>query len=167
MAGGALLRAVAKTTMSAPFVENIPGIAENSPANCAPENFNWPLAYEAENFLREKIATFLGRNQFATELAARMQNETGTDFFEWTDHLVLSPNDEAALRRAGFETDKVQAPNGEVVLHHLRATLPRVLLRSDEKPNPSVIALRPEFIADFLHAHNLTAAPEGEPFLPL
>ena len=150
--------------MSAPFAENIPGIANNSEANYAPENFNWPLAYEAENFLREQIAAFLGQNKCATELTARMQNETGTDFFEWIDHLVLSPSDENALRKAGFENDNVESLNGDVVLRHPRATLPRVLLRPGDQRKPSVIALRPEFIADFLHAHHLSAAPEGEPF---
>ena len=30
--------------------------------------------------------------------------------------------------------------------------------------SPSVIALRPEFVSEFIAAHNLSAEPEGEPF---
>ncbi len=150
--------------MSAPLAETSLDETTNPQGNYDPTKFDWPLAFDAENFLRERIQTFLGNNQFAAQLAARMQNETGTDFFEWIDHLVLSPDDETGLRKVGFVTQKLETPNGEVVLHHPRATLPRALLRSNGKKNPTAIALRPEFIADFLRANNLTATPEGEPF---
>jgi len=128
-----------------------------------PKQFDWPLAFEAEKLLRQRIEDFSATNQSAAQLAHRMQAETGTDFFEWIDHLVLSPDDETVLRKAGFETNPVETPNGEMVLHHPRATLPRVILRPDETQNPAVIALRPEFIADFLRANNLDAPIEGEP----
>jgi hypothetical protein len=48
------------------------------------------------------------------------------------------------------------------VLEHPRATLPRVRLRKVEQ-NSSVIAIKPEFLADFIAAHNLSATPEGAP----
>jgi hypothetical protein len=150
--------------MSAAFTENSLDKPTSSAALYDPKKFDWPLAFDAENFIRERIQTFLANNKFAAQLAVRMQNETGTDFFEWVDHLVLSPDDETILRKAGFVNDTAETPNGEIALHHPRATLPRILLRSGEKQNPAVIALRPEFIADFLHANNLTATPEGEPF---
>jgi hypothetical protein len=129
----------------------------------APDRFDWPLANEAENHIRRHLAAFLERNSFARQLAARMQNETGTDFFEWVDHLVMSPADEAALHASGFVRDsKAETPRGEIVLEHPRATLPRVLLRKN-KQSPSVVAIKPEFIADFIARHNLRAEPEGEP----
>lgn len=128
-----------------------------------PKNFDWPLAYEGEKFIRGRLDEFLANNSFARELAARMRDETGTDFFEWVDHLVLSPDDETALVKAGFVHDKkVETPRGEVVLEHPYATLPRVLLRRG-KANPSVVAIKPEFVADFIAANHLSAEVDGEP----
>jgi hypothetical protein len=142
--------------------ESTGGAAVSAPYD--PKRFDWPLAFPAEQFLAGRISEFLAHNAFARNLAARMRDETGTDFFEWVDHLILSPDDEAALRAAGFETDEVEAAPGDKVLHHPRATLPRVILRAGQKQNPSVLALRPEFVADFIARHNLDAKIEGEPF---
>src|SRR5207245_2543431 len=129
------------------------------------QSFDWPLAYEAEKLLRERISSFLERNTLARRLAERMRDETGTDFFEWSDHLVLSPNEEKALREAGFVPDpRAETPNGETVYEHPLATLPRVLLRRGQKQTPSVLALRPEFVADFMACQNLAGEPEGEPY---
>src|SRR5439155_10615963 len=47
---------------------------------------------------------------------------------------------------------------------HPRATLPSVLLGRADTGGPGVVALRPEYVADFLARHNLSAEPEGEPF---
>jgi hypothetical protein len=128
-----------------------------------PKNFDWPLAYDGEKFIRHRLTDFLVRNTFARQLAARMHDETGTDFFEWVDHVVLSPDDETMLVKAGFVHDKkAETPHGEVVLEHPQATLPRVLLRR-AKANPSVVAIKPEFVADFIAANNLNAEAEGEP----
>jgi len=103
-----------------------------------PLPFDWPLANEAEQFLRQRIALFLQRNTFARQLAARMRDETGTDLFEWTDHLVLAPSEEKALRAVGFVPDpQAETPNGETVYEHPRTTLPRVLLRQGNKQCPS------------------------------
>jgi hypothetical protein len=131
-----------------------------------PGRFDWPLAYEAENLLRQRIDAFLDRNSFARQLAGRMENETGTDFFEWVDHLVVSPDDGVALCASGFVRDpKTETARGEIVLEHPRATLPRVLLRKS-KQSPSVVAIKPEFIADFIARNppmRRTIEPEGEP----
>ena len=129
-----------------------------------PRCFDWPLAFEAEKFLRERIENFLQRNSFAQKLVQRMRAETGTDFFEWIDHLVLALEDEKTLRELGFTDEKVQTANGEIVLQHPRATLPRVVLEKGVRENPAVIALRPEFVADFVAAHSLSAPIDGELF---
>jgi hypothetical protein len=135
-------------------------IAETSPAQ---KTFDWPLCYEAEKFLRERVETFLGANSFARRLAERMRAETGTDFFEWVDHIIISPAEENALRAAGFIHDTTaETPNGEKVYRQPKATLPSVLLRAG-KQNPSVLALKPEFVADFVARNNLLAPIEGEP----
>ncbi len=130
-----------------------------------PLPFDWPLADGAEQFLRERIALFLKRNTFARDLADRMRDETGTDLFEWTDHLVLAPAEEKALRKAGFVPDpKTETPKGETVYEYPRTTLPRVILRRGAQERPFVLALRPESVADFMAGHNLAGEPEGEPF---
>ncbi len=138
------------------------GAAKSAPYD--PKQFDWPLAYPAEALLTARINSFLAQNAFAKKLATRMRDETGTDFFEWVDHLVLAPGEEAALRAVGFVTDEVEAPEGDHVLHHPRATLPRVILRNGQKQNPAVTVLRPEFIADFIARNNLITEINGGPF---
>jgi len=125
--------------------------------------FDWPLADEAEQLLRRHLDTFLEQNRFARELAARMRDETGTDFFEWVDHLRLPRGNEAVWRAAGFARDaNAETARGEVVLAHPRATLPRVRLGGSGR-QPWVVAIKPEFVAEFIARHNLRHRPEGEP----
>jgi len=139
--------------------------AEREQQPQAPSNFDWPLANEGERFIRDKIASFLAANSFARMLSDRMRNETGTDFFEWVDHMVISPGQEEQLLRAGFVHDRnAETPAGELVYEHPRATLPRVMVRKGQKRSPSIIALKPEFVADFIACHNILNEPEGEPF---
>jgi hypothetical protein len=125
------------------------------------DRFDWPLAFDAEKFLRQRMNSFLERNSFARQLAGRMREETGTDFFEWIDHLVLSGEDEQPLRALGMTPDRVETTGGETVLHHPRATLPRVVLAGE--PDRMAISLRPEFVAEFVAAHSLAGPIEGEP----
>ncbi len=132
---------------------------ENSP------RFDWPLAREAEDLLRSRIEAFLERNEFAGRLAQRMRDETGTDFFEWVDHLALPPDDEPELRQAGFvRDDQRETSDGQAVYEHPRATLPRVLIGRSKWPSPPALALRPESIAEFIARRNLSGEPEGEPY---
>jgi hypothetical protein len=126
------------------------------------DRFDWPLAFDAEKFLRQRMEAFLERNRFARQLARRMREETGTDFFEWIDHLVLSPEAEQPLRELGMVPDQVETPGGETVLHHPRATLPRVLFSA--LPGRTAISLRPEWVADFVAAHSLPGPIEGGPY---
>lgn len=133
-----------------------------SPASTGSPDFDWPLADQAEALLRQRIEVFLGQNAFAGRLAQRMRDESGTDFFEWVDHLVLPPDAVKELRDAGFVPEpRAETANGETVFEHPRATLPRVLLRRGQKQ--FAVALRPESVADFMARHNLPGAPEGEP----
>jgi hypothetical protein len=152
-------------TRSHPAKRTVKRAASASPSPHAPLPFDWPLADEAEQFLRERIDRFLKRNTFARQLADRMRDETGTDFFEWVDHLVLVPSEGKALRDAGFVPDpQAKTPDGESVYERPRTTLPRVLLRRGNTQCPSLVALRPESVADFMAYHNLSGEPEGEPF---
>jgi hypothetical protein len=128
------------------------------------ESFDWPLANDAETFLRRQLSAFQEHNPTARQLAVRMRDETGTDLFEWTDHLVLAASEPRALQDLGFVQDlHTDAPAGSAVYEHPRATLPRVIVRHGLKRSPSLVALRPEFVADFMAANNLSGEPEGEP----
>jgi len=131
----------------------------------APANFNWPLAYEAEALLSAHINAFLGANRTAAALAGRMRDETGTDFFEWVDHLVVSRNHEEAFNAAGFVADAVDVAPGHIVLRHPHAMLPRVLVshHAPASAGPSFLAIRPEHLADFMARNGLTGAPAGRP----
>ncbi|HEX8076281.1 MAG TPA: hypothetical protein VF511_00590 [Chthoniobacterales bacterium] len=71
----------------------------------AERRFGWPLCYEAEAFILERIDSFTERNIFAGTLATRMRNETGTLILDWTDYLLLPASDEAGLRATGYTDD--------------------------------------------------------------
>ncbi|MBL9187188.1 MAG: hypothetical protein JNK23_06905 [Opitutaceae bacterium] len=120
--------------------------------------FDWPLCHEAERAVGGVIQEFLGKHPWAAGLAARMRDEAGNDFFEWVDHVVVTPAQAGALRAAGYAEESAEAPAGTTVLWHPRAMLPRVLVRAGATPE---LALRVESVADFLAAHNLDAAIEG------
>ena len=127
-----------------------------------PACFDWASAVDAANLLHARVSRFLELNPFAPELFIRLRDETGTDFFDWIDHLVLRSADEKALREVGFETQTIETPNGETVLHHPRTNLPRIIISKDIKTS-SVVALRVESVADFAAAHRLTGPVEGKP----
>jgi hypothetical protein len=132
--------------------------------NAQKDQFDWPLAFEAENLIRKRIETFFDHNSFARHLAERMRRETGTDFFEWVDHLVLPAEEESALARVGLTREKVETGNEEMVFDHARATLPRILLEKGLQQSPGRIALRAESIADFVAAQGINKRIEGGPF---
>src|ERR1700740_427802 len=140
--------------MSTTTVES-PGKAENQ--------FDWPLCYEAENFLLERIDAFLKENSFARILSERMLTETGTLFLDWVDPLVLPASEERTLREAGFTHDPLgENASGLKALWHPEAMLPRVLLAPKDLKHPSALAIRPEFVAKFAAIHGITNEIEGE-----
>lgn len=141
---------------------NTPAKAESS----SEQAFEWPLAYDAEQLLLRHIDAFLQRHAFARQLAKRMQLETGTDFYEWVDHVTLDPAHRGALENVGLVEDRqTSAPHGIVVMHHPKAMMPRVLLQSggSRDDSPLNLALKPELLRDFLACHAPDAAVEGVP----
>ena len=117
---------------------------EAPPATAGEHRFDWPVCHEAEKLLLSRIGDFLACNRFAQQLAERMLSETGTLLLDWTDYLVLPPQDEGALRAAGFVEDPLgETARGELALHHPEAMLPRVLVtRSPSIRNGSVTLWR-------------------------
>ena len=127
-------------------------------------SFDWPLAYPAEEALRAWAEAFLIRNHWAQSFANRLRTETGTDFFEWIDHLTVGPEQTAQLEELGFVREKLDAPAGSVVYQYPRVLLPRVVVRADGIQNgaPRHLAIRPELLADFVRAHDLGLIIQGK-----
>src|SRR3982750_3377269 len=116
-------------------------------AAAAETNFEWPLCYEAENFIVERIDAFTERNSFARTLATRMRDETGTLILDWTDYLLLPASDEQALRATGYTEDPLaEAPNAQKQLWHPEAMLPRVLIAPTNAKYPLALGIRAELI---------------------
>jgi hypothetical protein len=96
------------------------------------KRFDWPLCYDAENYLLARIEAFTERNSFARRLAHRMRNETGTLLLDWVDYLVVPHAEEKRLRGTGFTDDPLgEAPGHLKALWHPEAMLPRVLVERD------------------------------------
>lgn len=133
------------------------GIASNS-------TFDWPLAYDAENLLRQFVVSFLERNRFAGELAERLRGETGTDFYEWVDHFTLGPDAVDELLNVGLVLEQVDAPPGTAAYYHPRAIMPLVLVHPDGslRSVPRDLAIRTESIIDFIAKNNLSADINGK-----
>ncbi len=74
-----------------------PATLEEKQAKAAESKFEWPLCYEAENFILSRIDAFMERNSFARTLSSRMRDETGTLILDWTDYLLLP----ASMARGG------------------------------------------------------------------
>lgn len=130
------------------------------------KRFDWPLCYDAENYILVRLAAFTERNSFARRLAERMLNETGTLLLDWVDYFVVPHAEEKRLREVGFTEDPIaETPAQLKALWHPEAMLPRVLVERDASAvqAPDILAIRCESIADFLAAHNLSAEPEGTP----
>ena len=127
------------------------------------DRFDWPLAYATEAFLRRQIEAFLTKNSAARWLAEKMRAETGTDFYEWVDHVTLHPDFEAELSSLGLIEEHVPAPAGWRVFYHPRAMMPRVVLASGGRRNgaPVTLAIRPESIVDFASRNGLDPALAG------
>src|SRR5258707_3242565 len=122
-----------------------------------PTAFDWPLAFAAEDLLREWINSFLQHQSWARQLSNCLHQDTGTDLFEWVDHLTISDGEVFELQEVGFFPEKVKAPAGVEVWFHPQAMLPRVAVMPEGSQNgaPSRLAIRTESLVDFIAAHDL------------
>jgi hypothetical protein len=131
------------------------------------KRFDWPVCYDAEQFVLDQIQAVIARHTFAARLSERMRAETGTLLIDWVDWLVLPADAEPALRNAGFTED----PSGETpassqkTLWHPEALLPRVILDHllSGAMYPRILAIHVDDLSDFMAAQGLTAEPEGQP----
>jgi hypothetical protein len=127
----------------------------------APENFEWQRFPEAEELLTEELDAFLQKHKFARELAERIKEETSTHFFNWVDHIRVPSHSNLPYKLTqdgGFIGD------GDVFAN-TQAIFPRVIIdRSIRQPS---VAINVECVADFVRAHDLDTAIEGEERAPL
>jgi hypothetical protein len=138
---------------------------ETQAPTAAEKRFDWPLCYEAENFILGRIEAFTERNIFARTLATRMREETGTLILDWTDYLLVPASDEAAARDTGYTDDPLaDVPQGQKQLWHPEAMLPRVLVAPTNAKYPLALGIRPDLVAEFVVVHDLQNEIEGEPF---
>jgi hypothetical protein len=119
--------------------------------------FDWPLAFPAEELLRKRLHSFLQHHSWAQRLADRLHVESGTDIFEWVDHLTLEEGEIFGLREVGFFPEKVKAPSGVEVFYHPQAMLPRIVVMpaGSRKGVPARLAIRTESLVDFIAAHDV------------
>jgi len=140
---------------------------ERSDPAAKEKRFDWPLCYDAENFVLDQIQAFLARHPFAAKLAERMPAETGTLMIDWVDYLVASAAIEPALRKAGFIEDPLgETPaDSQKTFWHPEAMLPRIILdrAAPDALHPHVLAIHVDRISDFMAVHGIVADPEGEP----
>jgi hypothetical protein len=129
----------------------------------AVQEFDWPLAYEAEKVLREFVLSFLNRNRFANRLAEDMRRQSGTDFYEWVDHFTLDNEHAEELLAVGLVRDVVEAPEDIKVYRHPKAMMPRVLLQSEGSFGavPSNLAIRTESIMDIFSSQGVETEIRG------
>jgi hypothetical protein len=130
------------------------------------KRFDWPLCYEAEHYVLSRLEAFQTRNHFAQRLSERMRTETGTLLVDWVDHFIAPAPEEKALRQTGYVDDPLgEAPAGFKPLHHPEALLPRVLVTEGAASAafPPVVAIRPEYLSDFMATHGVAGEPEGQP----
>jgi hypothetical protein len=125
--------------------------------------FDWPLAYDAERLLRRFIRSFLEQNEFASRLAGEMQHRTGTDFYEWVDHFSLNAEHAEELRTVGLVPEALETPANTEVYYHPKAMMPRVLLKNGGSSGavPTSLAIRTESLVDFIARQNLLTEIRG------
>ena len=130
------------------------------------KRFDWPLCYDAENYVLGRLEKFTEVNQFAHGLADRMSAETGTLLIDWVDYLVVPATEQKRLQELGFVLDtEAETPAHLIAFWHPEAMLPRVLIeRESSAGSPAIVALRCESISDFLVAHDFSFEPEGAPY---
>lgn len=160
--------ATATAAMAAPAAATV----GDNMLRTAPPGFNWGLFPETEDFLLEWADELFTGNRFAHELAERMSRETGTQFFDWIDHIVLADGAEIRKRIAalGFVPDALaEVPARETAFFHPHGVFPRIVLHGAGGREPRLgggsipleVALKPERVADMLAALDVSADIEG------
>ena len=54
-----------------------------------PENYEWPVCYEAEGIIIELLDDFLQNHEFTGRIALRMAHESSLRFVDWINHITF------------------------------------------------------------------------------
>jgi hypothetical protein len=123
-----------------------------------PNTFDWQRHPAAEALVDRLVASALGGNAFAENLARRMEEETSTRFADWVDHLVISEGAStvADLEAVGYrrEWQGMYAVNVPVFAHD-GGLFPRIAVAPGAGPDVREVAIKVESVADFSRAHDL------------
>jgi len=132
-------------------------------ANNALQAFQWAPQPDAWNFLRNLAEDFLSSCPDAKNLAERMADQTGTRFVDWIDHVRLPRRDARArqLSDVGYQAEN-NGP-GYTVFVNDNGMFPPVLVWD----GTFEIAIKVEFMADFLAANALQRDVSGAPLFQL
>lgn len=124
--------------------------------------FQWKCEPKAELLVLKLLEDALRENPFIEALRHDLLKRTSTRLFDWVDYVSIgaAPAIIAELEETGFSVDHA-APTYRV-FRHLRAQLPRVVVKDNDKSRIE-IAIAVESIADFLLVRGMSCSIEGEP----
>ena len=123
--------------------------------------FQWSRQPAADALLRKIVSDFLQNCPAAATLSGRMFTETGTRFFDWIDSFTVPDSFAQNLAQSGFVPHEF---GDTAVYQHPEGMFPRVTLSS----LPVVtIAIKVDFVADFLAINQLELEIEGSPMGPM
>lgn len=126
-----------------------------------PVSSDWPLAVEADAWLRARVADCVARCAPFAEFARVIHAEAAIRVPDIIDHLAVGTEDAAALEACGF---RIRTTATERIASHPTARFPRVLLSDSD---PLSIAIKVESVEACTARWNPRARIEGLPGAPL
>ena len=129
----------------------------------AASQFQWKCEPRAEAIITGVLEEACRRNHFLHQLSEELLKYTSTRLFDWLDHVVVgnSRSLEKELEDAGYVISDA-TPTSRVFLHP-GAQLPKIVVNDRDQPVCGV-AIKVEFISDFLMVHGMSCWIEGSPF---
>ncbi len=127
------------------------------------DEYTWEPQPKAAAVVASILTDFLNRCSHAKQLSYRMLTETGTRLGDWVDHIQIPASKQVRdrLLEVGYTPESLPAPTGSECLVNELGVFPRVLLVEGKTTR---VALKVEFVADYLAAHQISeAAIDGEP----
>ncbi len=121
--------------------------------------YNWQQQPVAEKWLDGILTEFKGMSDTVAKFETRLAFQTNTRLVDWLDHILLPEIDiwQASLDEAGFVAqDEVSA--GGQVYSHPGALFPKIVLGQK-----TGLAVRVEYLTDFLRANQAVPPIEGSP----
>jgi hypothetical protein len=125
--------------------------------------FKWEPQPKAAATVAGIVNDFLNRCSAGKQLSYRMLMETGTRFGDWIDHIQIPAAKPIRdkLLEVGYTPESLPAPKGSECLVNELGVFPRIVLVEGKTTR---VALKVEFVADFLAAHQISETSiDGEP----